>query len=190
LMFHKGFSIWMLNYFKISDGFLGVWSPSRVLVVVMIHQPIFPLHWFLLIFIWQTVDDLEIVCVVLLLLLHWVCSYSVLSVMLHLFPLGICKFKHAYLVNCKLQNTLFYRQSKIEIASHLTNWGCRESSTKHFERQDSIQATSKTKTRVEVEYLVHKIWNNWWIVITIVTTTIKANLKLRLKLVLSSTLGK
>jgi len=32
----------------------------------MIHQPIFPLHWFLLIFIWQTVDDLEIVCVVLL----------------------------------------------------------------------------------------------------------------------------
>jgi len=59
LMFQKGFSIWMLNCFKISDSFLGVRSPSRVLVVVMIHQPIFPLHWFLLIFIWQTVDDLE-----------------------------------------------------------------------------------------------------------------------------------
>jgi len=82
---------------------------------------------------------------VLLLLLHWVCSYSVLSVMLHLFPLGICKFKHANLVNRKLQNTLFYGQSKIEIASHCQT-EIAERVLQCILKCKTTQATCQTKT--------------------------------------------
>ncbi len=60
------------------------------------------------------------------------------------FPLGYLQV-HTYLVNCKLQNTLFYGQSEIEIASHCQT-EIVERVLQSILKGKAIQASDQTKT--------------------------------------------